>query len=429
MDFRHSVNRYIERNSEMEKLTTLTGVAVPLRRSNVDTDQIIPAVFLKRVQKSGFDDALFYAWRRDPEFVLNQPEYKRGKILVAGPDFGIGSSREHAVWALHDYGFRVVISSRFADIFYGNTAKNGVLAAHGELVAVHDAARPFVSQAVITAALEAAAACGAAAPAVPVKDTVKRAVRGDGKTVPEHCMVTDTPDRSTLYAVQTPQCFDRAAYLAALDELDAEKARLVTDDCSLFELTGRPVQLTQGDYANLKITTREDLPRAEQKEGNDMRIGHGYDVHRLVEDRKLILGGVEVPFEKGLLGHSDADVLAHALADAILGACRGGDIGKLFPDTDPAYEGADSMVLLARVMDYARELGFEFVDADCTIACQQPKITPHRDAMRANLAHALGVDVENVGVAATTTEKLGWEGQGEGIGAWAVCLLQKTVKE
>ena len=106
----------------MEKLTTLTGVAVPLRRSNVDTDQIIPAVFLKRVKKSGFDDALFYAWRRDPEFVLNKPEYKQGKILVAGPDFGIGSSREHAVWALHDYGFRVVISSRFADIFYGNTA-------------------------------------------------------------------------------------------------------------------------------------------------------------------------------------------------------------------------------------------------------------------------------------------------------------------
>ena len=223
------------------------------------------------------------------------------------------------------------------------SAKNGVLAAHGELVAVHDAARPFVSQAVITAALEAAAACGAAAPAVPVKDTVKRAVRGDGKTVPEHCMVTDTPDRSTLYAVQTPQCFDRVAYLAALDELDAEKARLVTDDCSLFELTGRPVQLTQGDYANLKITTREDLPRAEQKEGNDMRIGHGYDVHRLVEDRKLILGGVEVPFEKGLLGHSDADVLAHAVMDAVLGAAALGDIGKHFPDTDPACRSCFSI--------------------------------------------------------------------------------------
>ncbi|MBT1177849.1 3-isopropylmalate dehydratase small subunit [Bifidobacterium callimiconis] len=113
----------------MEKLTVVTGVGVPLRRSNVDTDQIIPAVFLKRVTKSGFDDALFYAWRRNPDFVLNQEPYRNGKILVAGPDFGIGSSREHAVWALHDYGFRVVIAPRFADIFYGNTAKNGVLAA------------------------------------------------------------------------------------------------------------------------------------------------------------------------------------------------------------------------------------------------------------------------------------------------------------
>ena len=113
----------------MEKLTTITGVGVPLRRSNVDTDQIIPAVFLKRVTKTGFDDALFYAWRRDPDFVLNQDPYKAGRILVTGPDFGIGSSREHAVWALHDYGFRVVIAPRFADIFYGNTAKNGVLAA------------------------------------------------------------------------------------------------------------------------------------------------------------------------------------------------------------------------------------------------------------------------------------------------------------
>ena len=137
------------------------------------------------------------------------------------------------------------------------SAKNGVLAASGEIVAVHDAARPFVSEAVIEAALNAAALCGAAAPAVPVKDTVKTAKRGDGKTVPEGCSVTETPDRSTLYAVQTPQCFDRAAYLAALDELDEEKARLVTDDCSLFELTGRPVQLTQGDYANLKIRCME----------------------------------------------------------------------------------------------------------------------------------------------------------------------------
>ena len=305
------------------------------------------------------------------------------------------------------------------------SAKNGVLAAHGELVAVHDAARPFVSQAVITAALEAAAACGAAAPAVPVKDTVKRAVRGDGKTVPEHCMVTDTPDRSTLYAVQTPQCFDRAAYLAALDELDAEKARLVTDDCSLFELTGRPVQLTQGDYANLKITTREDLPRAEQKEGNDMRIGHGYDVHRLVEDRKLILGGVEVPFEKGLLGHSDADVLAHAVMDAVLGAAALGDIGKHFPDTDPAYAGADSLKLARHVARIMREKGWKIVNIDSTLLCQKPKLAPYIPAMRENLAAAFGMPVDAVSVKATTEEHLGFTGEGLGIAAHAVALIEK----
>lgn len=162
---------------------------------------------------------------------------------------------------------------------------------------------------------------------------------------------------------------------------------------------------------------------------SQLRIGHGYDVHRLVEGRRCIIGGVDIPHDKGLLGHSDADVLAHALADAILGAARAGDIGKLFPDTDPAYEGADSLVLLARVMEHVRGLGFEFVDADCTIACQEPKISPHRDQMRANLSRALGVDIESVGVAATTTEHLGWEGQGEGIGAWAVCLLEKKSEE
>ena len=292
-------------------------------------------------------------------------------------------------------------------------------------MAVHDAARPFVSASVITAALEAAARCGAAAPAVPVKDTIKAAARGDGKTVPPDCAVHATPDRSTLYAVQTPQCFDRAAYLAALDELDAEKARLVTDDCSLFELTGRPVQLTQGDYANLKITTREDLPRAEQKEGNDMRIGHGYDVHRLVEDRKLILGGVEVPFEKGLLGHSDADVLAHAVMDAVLGAAALGDIGKHFPDTDPAYAGADSLQLAQHVARIMREKGWKIVNIDSTLLCQKPKLAPYIPAMRENLAAAFGMPVDAVSVKATTEEHLGFTGEGLGIAAHAVALIEK----
>ena len=156
---------------------------------------------------------------------------------------------------------------------------------------------------------------------------------------------------------------------------------------------------------------------------SNLRIGHGYDVHRLVEGRRCIIGGVDIPHSKGLLGHSDADVLAHALADAILGACRGGDIGKLFPDTDPAYAGADSLKLLAAVMEHARSLGYEFVDADCTIACQEPKIGPHREAMRENLAAAMGIAVENVGVKATTTEHLGFEGREEGISARAVCLV------
>ena len=304
------------------------------------------------------------------------------------------------------------------------SAKNGVLAAHGELVAVHDAARPFVSPAVIAAVLEAADRCGAAAPAVPVKDTIKQAVPGDGKTVPEACLVHSTPDRSTLYAVQTPQCFDRTQYLAALQELDAEKARLVTDDCSLFELTGRSVQLTQGDYANLKITTREDLPRPVQKEETRMRIGHGYDVHRLVEGRKLILGGVEIPFEKGLLGHSDADVLAHAVMDAVLGAAALGDIGQHFPDNDPAYAGADSLELARHVARILSGHGYRVENIDATILCQRPKLAPHIPAMRANLAAAFGLPVDAVSVKATTEEHLGFTGEGLGIAAHAVALIE-----
>ena len=154
-----------------------------------------------------------------------------------------------------------------------------------------------------------------------------------------------------------------------------------------------------------------------------LRIGLGHDVHALVTDRKLILGGVEIPHEKGLLGHSDAAALAHAISDALLGAIRGGDIGKLFPDTDPAYEGANSLKLLEAVASKVRSDGFEILDVDSVIAAQRPKISPYRDAMRENLAHAMGVSVENVGVKATTTEKLGFEGREEGISASAVALL------
>lgn len=155
----------------------------------------------------------------------------------------------------------------------------------------------------------------------------------------------------------------------------------------------------------------------------NLRIGQGYDVHQLVEGRKLIMGGVDIPHTRGLLGHSDADVLAHAVADALLGGVRGGDIGKLFPDTDPAYEGADSMKLLAAVADFMRDRGYEILDVDSVIAAQAPKLSPYRDQMRENLARAMGVSPENVGVKATTTEHLGFEGREEGISATAVALL------
>lgn len=155
----------------------------------------------------------------------------------------------------------------------------------------------------------------------------------------------------------------------------------------------------------------------------NLRIGQGYDVHQLVEGRKLIMGGVDIPHTRGLLGHSDADVLAHAVADALLGGVRGGDIGKLFPDTDPAYEGADSMKLLAAVADYVRDLGYEILDVDSVIAAQAPKLSPYREQMRENLARAMGISPENVGVKATTTEHLGFEGREEGISATAVALL------
>lgn len=292
-----------------------------------------------------------------------------------------------------------------------DSVRHGLEVASGELVAIHDAARPFVSQAVITAALQAAAQTGAAAPAVPVKDTIKVA-DADGR-------VQNTPDRATLYAVQTPQCFSRKLYLEALERVTGEKAHLVTDDCSLFELADFPVTLTQGDYENYKITTKEDL----QKE-KTMRIGHGYDVHCLVEGRKLILGGVDIPYEKGLLGHSDADVLLHAIMDAVLGAAALGDIGKHFPDTDPAYKGADSLALTRAVAKLIAEHGYTVGNIDATILCQAPKLAPHIAAMRQNIADAFGIPLDAVSVKATTEEHLGFTGEGLGIAAHAVALLE-----
>lgn len=294
------------------------------------------------------------------------------------------------------------------------SVKNGFEASQSEIICIHDAARPFVSQKIITDALSAAVQYGASAPAVPVKDTIK--------IVQQNSMVKSTPDRASLFAVQTPQCFLSSLYQKALAQIDND---LVTDDCSLFELAGMPVKLTQGEYANYKITTREDLPAPKGDNNMNIRIGHGYDVHRLVENRKLILGGVEIEYEKGLLGHSDADVLAHAVADALLGAAAMGDIGKHFPDTAAEYAGADSLVLLSKVVQKLAENGFSPVNIDATLLCQRPKLAPYITQMRENLAKAAGIDVADVSVKATTEEGLGFTGNGEGIAAHAVCLIQK----
>lgn len=286
------------------------------------------------------------------------------------------------------------------------------------LVGVHDGARPLVRPEDVTAVIAAAADSGAATLAVPVKDTLKRTDH-DG-------YVTDTPDRAHLWRVQTPQVFDRAALCAAMDAAQTE-GKDYTDDCQLMEAAGHRVKLVNGLDTNLKLTTPEDIRLAKalmgHKEDTAMRIGHGYDVHRLVEDRPLILGGVTIPYEKGLLGHSDADVLTHAVMDALLGAATLGDIGKLFPDNDPAYAGADSVALLGRVVARLTEEGHRIGNIDATILCQRPKLAPHIPQMRQILAEACGIPMDCVSVKATTEEGLGFTGSGEGIAAHCVCIL------
>lgn len=322
-----------------------------------------------------------------------------------------------------------------------DSVANGLAATQAEYVAIHDAARPFVTPEIIGEALAAALETGASAPAVPVKDTIKIANK-DGA-------VQETPARETLYAVQTPQCFRTQDYKDILSHTPPDG---VTDDCSVFERAGHAVTLTQGAYENYKITTRDDLPapcaqaamqnagRSREQDANhkrkeetamslNLRIGHGYDVHKLVTGRALILGGVNIPHETGLLGHSDADVLTHAVMDSLLGAAALGDIGKLFPDTDAAYKGADSLVLLQRVGAVLAEKGYCVQNIDATLLCQAPKLAPHIPVMRQKLAAALALSVEAVSVKATTEEGLGFTGAKEGIAAHSVCLLEKIAAE
>lgn len=287
-----------------------------------------------------------------------------------------------------------------------------------EIIVVHDGARPLVTPDLIQRCLEAAWLHGAAIAAIPVKDTLKKAHSDQ--------TIACTVDRHDLWQAQTPQAartsLFRQAYAALAD-------REVTDEAALLEQAGIAVSLIEGSETNIKITRPDDLILAEKimhtNSTPTMRIGHGYDAHRLVADRDLVLAGVRVPHELGLAGHSDADVITHALCDAILGALGAGDIGRHFPDSDQRFKDIYSITLLEQVMELVAGKGLALSNADITIICQAPKLAPHIDTMRQILAKACLVDAEQINLKATTTEKMGFTGREEGISCHAVVLLTR----
>lgn len=289
------------------------------------------------------------------------------------------------------------------------------------LVAVHDGARPLARPEEIERCLAAAAEHGAAILALPVQDTLK--------DVGPEGTILRTVDRQGLWQAQTPQAF-RTELLCRAFAVAEKDGFVGTDEASLLEHAGIPVRVVEGAASNLKVTRPGDLFLAEALLMNqqpatatDIRVGHGFDAHRLVAGRPLVLGGIVVPHERGLLGHSDADVLCHALCDAILGALGEGDIGRHFPDSDPRYRGISSILLLEEVMALAAARNFVLRNADVTVIAQRPKLAPHFPAMTEILARACRVAPAAINLKASTTEEMGYTGREEGISAHAVVLL------
>ena len=303
---------------------------------------------------------------------------------------------------------------------------------HADVVVVHDAARPFVSADLITRTIAAAAESGAALAALEARDTVKTLrlapseveglAQGEAKRFVER-----TLDRRTIYLAQTPQAFRRDVLRDAL-----AIANDATDEASLAEQAGHAVRIVPGDASNIKITTPEDLVVAEAISRGGAspaatgRVGTGYDLHRLVDGGPLILGGVTIPFARGLAGHSDADAICHAVTDAILGAAGAGDIGRHFPDTDTKWKGASSIDLLRRAVDIIRAQGLVVSNVDATVILERPKLAPHVDAMRAKLAEALGVAVDRVSIKGKTNEGVGELGRGEAIAVHAIAMVRNA---
>jgi 2-C-methyl-D-erythritol 4-phosphate cytidylyltransferase/2-C-methyl-D-erythritol 2,4-cyclodiphosphate synthase len=294
------------------------------------------------------------------------------------------------------------------------------LASHQpELVLVHDAARPFASPALIARAIAAASATGAAVPVMPVVDTIK--------TVDAAGTIVGTVDRALLRAVQTPQAFAFAPLLDAHRRAHAAGREDFTDDAALVEWAGLKVTTFEGEAGNVKLTTADDFARAEAAHLaalGDVRTGFGFDVHQFIEGDHVMLGGVRVPHGRGVTGHSDADVVLHALVDAILGALSEGDIGVHFPPSDPQWRGASSDRFLAFAVERVKARGGRIAHLDSTIVCEAPRVGPHRDAMRARIAEIAGIPISRVAVKATTSEKLGFTGRGEGIAAFANATIR-----
>jgi 2-C-methyl-D-erythritol 4-phosphate cytidylyltransferase / 2-C-methyl-D-erythritol 2,4-cyclodiphosphate synthase len=296
-------------------------------------------------------------------------------------------------------------------------------AAASDLIVIHDAARPFASADLIARTIAAAAESGAALAAVQARDTVKHVDGGR--------FVLSTLSRETIYLAQTPQAFRREVLQAALaSTADA------TDEAALAERAGHRVRIVEGEATNIKITTPDDLVIAAaislERDGvgraapaRTGRAGVGYDLHRLVAGRPLILGGVTIPFDRGLIGHSDADAVCHAVTDAVLGAAAAGDIGRHFPDTDPQWKGASSIDLLRRAAEIVRAGGFEVGNIDASVIAERPKLAPYIDAMRTNVAEALGIAVDRVSIKGKTNEGVGELGRGEAIAVHAIALVRQ----
>jgi 2-C-methyl-D-erythritol 4-phosphate cytidylyltransferase/2-C-methyl-D-erythritol 2,4-cyclodiphosphate synthase len=285
-----------------------------------------------------------------------------------------------------------------------------------EIVLVHDGVRPLVSDALISRCYDRAVQNGAAIAAVPVKDTLKRASAAQ--------VIETTVDRDFLWQAQTPQAARKELLVQAFARA---RGADVTDEAGLLEMASIPVEIVPGEETNIKITRPEDLELARtlmERRPPQIRIGHGYDAHRFSENRKLVLGGVTIDYHLGLAGHSDADVVTHALCDAILGALGQGDIGRHFPDSDASFKDIDSLILLGRVVQTSRDQGLTIGNCDITIVCQEPRLAPHIGEIRRILALTCDCRADRLNIKATTTEKMGFTGRQEGIGCHAVVLLQ-----